>query len=340
MPKRVDWKNLSLGWLGNYLFSDPETSLLKEEGSNPGHNTGILPYEPNPTEKWSLDYRLKSTNFLQEPTVIFKFGGSAWRQENWRTIIVDRIKQLLELQKNYPVILTTGGGRVQEVSKDMYDALDVSEETYRQSAGRALVTQAQTLADLLGNKGLYVEPDTLHYITTGMLKDKIPVVSMLGRDYIDYLQIEEGGAKRYVSRIPEDQSDAHTMVIGHYFLQKGVVFGKVTNGIWVVDPNVNEGHGEIYRKLQDSLKGLGYTENVRLPQIKATDVLEGRINRMGKDFRSQHLAEDLGLRLYLNPQSTVQWLQVIDIRDSAQVSKAFEGYGKGIQDVGSLITKG
>jgi hypothetical protein len=68
--------------------------------------------------------------------------------------------------------------------------------------------------------------------------------------------------------------------------------------------------------------------------------LEGRISRRGKDRRDQHLAETLGLRLYLNPASTVQWLQVIDITDPEHVQKAFEGYARGKHNVGSYILKG
>ena len=335
MGKKINWNEIGWGLLGLAL-SDKAAVV----GENPLSDKNENQPNPSSSEKWSLDYRLKSTNYLEEPTIIFKFGGSAWRQEHWQPFVIDRIKQLKELHKRYPIILTTGGGKVQELSKDMYDALGITEETYRQSAGRALATQAQTLADLLGNKGIYVEPDGLHYITNGMLRDKIPVVSMIGREYIDFVEIDKNGTKRVVNSIPEDQSDAHTVVIGHYFGQPGAIWGKVTDGIWVVDPNVTSEHGEIYHGLQAELKRLGYDRNVKLPQIKATDILEGKISRMGGDRRSQHLAEDLGLRLYLNPASPVQFLQVININDPHHVQKAFEGYDKGKHYVGSVVTKG
>jgi len=327
-----------LGGISGLAAKAPE--ILEEKGGAP-HNDSS---NPTPVEKWSLDYKLKTTNYLEDPTVIFKFGGSLWRQENWQPILVDRIRQLLELQKKYCIVLTTGGGRAQELSKEMYEALGLSglsEETYRQSAGSALATQAKTLADLLGNKGIYVEPDALHYISRGMLRDRIPVVSMIGKDYIDFVEIaENGGAKRTVNSIPEDQSDAHTVVIAHYLGQKGAIFGKVTDGVWVVDPNVTPADGEIYNTLQAELKRLNYDGNAQLPQIKATDILEGKISRKGKDRRDQHLAETLGLRLYLNPASTDQWLQVMDITNPEHVQKAFEGYAKGKHNVGSYILKG
>lgn len=338
MPKKINWGNIGLGLLG-MLASDSRTpeNVTERKIESPNDRPK---QPPTPVDKWRLEYRLKSTNYLEEPVIIFKFGGSAWRQENWQPIIVDRIQQLKELHRRYPVVLTTGGGKVQELSKEMYEALGISEETYRESAGRALATQAQTLADLLGDKGIYVEPDALHYITMGMLREKIPVVSLVGKDYIDFVEIQENGKKRHVNSIPEDQSDAHTVVFGHYLGQRGAVFAKVTDGVWVVDPNVKPEDGKIYGKLQAELKRLGYERNVMVPSLKATDVLEGRIVRMGKDMRSQHLAETLGLRLYLNPESTVQRLQVIDINNPEHVRKAFEGYSRGKYNIGSVITKG
>ena len=338
MSKRIKWGSIGLA-LGSLLLSKERTEghskkMTKQSGMVQTQDTHLV-------DKWKLDYKLSSTNYLEDPTVIYKFGGSAWRQENWQANIIDRIRQLKELHPRYNMILTTGGGKVQELSKDMYDALGISEETYRESAGRALATQAQTIADLLGDKGLYVEPDSLHYISGGMLKDKIPVVSMVGKDYIDFVEIQDnGGSKRYVNSIPEDQSDAHTMVFAHYVGQRGGVFGKVTDGVWVVDPNVHPEHGDVYNTLQAKLMRLGYQQNVKIPQLKATDILEGKIARLGKDNREQHLAESLGLRLYLNPESTVQWLQVVDINNPVDVRKAFEGYAKGKHYVGSVITKG
>ena len=338
MLKKINWGNVVLG-LGGLVLSDGKTAEGAPRTSR--QNAMTQHQDTNLVEKWKLDYRLSSTNYLEAPTVIFKFGGSAWRQENWQSTIVDRVRQLKLLHPKYNIILTTGGGRVQELSKDVYDALGLSDETYRESSGRALATQAQTLADLLGDKGLYVEPDSLHYISAGMLKDKIPVVSMVGKDYIDFVEVQDnGGAKRVVSSIPEDQSDAHTMVFAHYVGQQGAVFAKVTDGVWVVDPNVHPEHGDVYNTLQARLRRLGYEQNIKLPQLKATDVLEGKIARLGKDNREQHLAESLGLRLYLNPESTSQWLQVVDINNPADVRKAFEGYAKGRHNVGSVITKG
>lgn len=339
MVKKFNWGAVGLGLL-SILASHGEEGDVKDKKPKIPNDTVKEPYDPAPVEKWRLEYRLKNTNYLEEPIVIFKFGGSAWRKEDWEPLIFDRIKQLKELHSRYPVILTTGGGKVQEVSKDIYDKLGISEETYRESAGRALATQAQTLADLLGDKGIYVEPDDLHYINKGMLREKIPVVSMLGRDYIDFVEIEESGKRRHVNSIPEDQSDAHTMVIAHYLGQKGVIFAKVTDGVWVIDPNVRPEDGEIYNLLQAELRKLGYERNIRLPSLKATDILEEKIVRMGKDRRDQHLAETLGLRLYLNPESTVQWLQVIDINNPDHVRKSFEGYAKGKHYVGSVVTKG
>ena len=335
MVKKIDWGKVGLALGGLLLSTNQGTNEIPKERTMAQNQDDYL------VGKWRLNYGLSSTNYLEEPTVIFKFGGSAWRQENWQSNIIDRIRQLNELHPRYKMILTTGGGRVQELSKDMYDALGISDETYRESAGRALATQAQTLADLLGNKGMYVEPDALHYITSGMLRDKIPVVSMVGKDFIDFVEIQEnGGAKRVVNSIPEDQSDAHTIVFAHYVGQKGAIFAKVTDGVWIVDPNVRPEHGEVYNTLQARLRRLGYEQNVKLPQLKATDVLEGKIARLGRDRREQHLAESLGLRLYLNAESTAQWLQVVDINNLADVRKAFEGYAKGKHHVGSVITKG
>lgn len=331
MQRRINWGEIGLGLVAAIAAN----RRLEHDGNG-------MEQPPSSTlvDKWRLRYKLKSTNYLEDPTVIFKFGGSAWRQENWQPAIIDRIRQLKELHPKYNIILTTGGGRVQEVSKDMYDALGISDETYRESAGRALATQAQTLADLLGDRGVYFEPDALRYITAGMLKEKIPVVSLVGKDYIDFVEVQDNGARRIVNSIPEDQSDAHTLVFAHYVGQRGVVFAKVTDGVWVVDPNVGPEHGEVYNTLQARLVRQGYPENVRIPQLKATDVLEGKIARIGRDNRDQHLAETLGLRLYLNPESTVQWLNVVNINNPADVRKAIEGYAKGKHYVGSVITKG
>ncbi|MBI1935632.1 hypothetical protein HYS31_04270 [Candidatus Woesearchaeota archaeon] len=335
--KKINWWSLS-ALVGSALLSKREIEDdLKE---TPNKNTMTQDQDTSLAEKWRLNYKLSSTNYIHEPTIIFKFGGSAWRQEDWQANIIDRIKQLKELHPRYSMILTTGGGKVQELSKDMYDALGISEETYRESAGRALATQAQTLADLLGGEGIYVEPDALHYISASMLKDKIPVVSMVGKDYIDFVEIQDnGGVKRIVNGIPEDQSDAHTMVFAHYLGQQGAVFAKFTDGVWIVDPNVRPEHGEVYNTLQARLIALGHSENMKIPKLKATDVLEGKIARLGKDMREQHLAESLGLRLYLNPESTVRWLQVININNQNDVRNAFEGYAKGKHYSGSVITK-
>lgn len=340
MPKRIDWEKVGWGFMGMLASSGQTPDTVQNRTNGQDGNMGKQPPVSTPADKWRLEYRLKSTNYLDDPTIIFKFGGSAWRQESWQQIIEVRIQQLKELHRRYPVVVTTGGGRVQEISKDMYERLGISEATYRESAGRALATQAQTLADLLGDKGLYIEPDALRYITSGMLKERIPVVSLLGKDYLDFVEIEENGRKRHVNSIPEDQSDAHTNIIGHYLGQRGAVYAKATDGIWVVDPNVKPEDGEIYTRLQAELKRLGHERNVMVPSLKATDVLEGKIIRTGKDNRSQHLAETLGLRLYLNPESTVQSLQVIDINNPEHVRRAFEGYAKGRYNIGSTITKG
>ncbi|MAE42364.1 hypothetical protein CMO93_01220 [Candidatus Woesearchaeota archaeon] len=294
-------------------------------------------------EKWVLDYRLKETNPLDLQVAFFKFGGSTFRAPNFEEIIAARIKQFRKLHKGgYPLILTTGGGKVHQVTRGMSEALGVSDAVFRESAGRALATQAHTIADLVGETGLYVEPGALDYITGGMLKDKIPVLSTIGPKYIDHAEIiTNGGDRQYVSEIPQDKSDAHTLVIAHYFGQKRVIFGKVTRGgIWVVDPNVTENDGDMYLALQGQLHRLGYTENQRLAELTATDVLEGKICRLGGDNRTDHLAEDLALRYFLNPKSSVEQIRVVDITDPDQIQKAVEQHGSGRRSpFGSILLK-
>src|SRR3989338_2440373 len=94
---------------GAARYTTPNNNTMIHNPQNPGE-------KPDPIARWSLEYKLKSTNYLQEPTIIFKFGGSAFRAENWEEIVVGRLQQLLELHKNYRIILTTGGGKVQEQS--------------------------------------------------------------------------------------------------------------------------------------------------------------------------------------------------------------------------------
>lgn len=335
MAKRSSiWNFLGAAAVGNILGS-PEQLAKEYKKTMPPNNLN----NTTPAQKWSLEYQLKSTNVLELPAVIFKFGGSAWRQEHYEQLIEDRVRQILDLQRKYPVILTTGGGQTQALSKDMYTRLGITNEAYRKNAGRALASQAQALADLFGDRGVYVEPDGLHYITAGMLKDKVVVVSAIGPEYLDFLEIEEKGTKRHINSIPLDQSDAHTMVVAHYLGQRGVVFAKMTGGVYLVDPNVTKDHGVVYDFLQDRLRRRGHDTNRQLQEVKATDILEDKVSRLGSDNRDEHLAEDLGLRVYLNPKSTVQWLQVVDINNPRHVQQAFEGYAKGRIGVGSTILK-
>ena len=337
MSKRSNiWDFLGAVVLGNAISTIGTPAEKKpHQRTSPGQQSE----GPTPAQRWSLDYKLKSTNYVESPVVIFKFGESAWRQEHYEQLIEDRVRQILALQRSYPVVLTTGSGQVQALSKDMYTRLGITKEAYRRNAGRAIATQAQSLADLFGDKGVYVEPDGLHYITAGMLRDKGVVVSAVGSEYLDFLEIAEEGKRRHINSIPPDQSDAHTMVFAHYVGQKGVVFGNMAPGVFIVDPNVTREHGEVYDFLQQELKIRSYDTNKHLPKIKATEILENRIIRFGSDGKDEHLAEDLGLRLYLNPNSTVQWLQVIDISNRQHVQHAFEGYAKGKIGVGSTITK-
>lgn len=284
-----------------------------------------------------LKYKLNSFSPLDAPVTILKFGGSIFRMDDWQEHVNRLCDLLLQLYKENSIIVTTGGGLSQKVVKDMKDGLQTSERVYENSAGRALETQAETIADRLGPVGKYYAPDDLHYITTGTLKDQIPVVSMMDQRYIEFAEIldKEGNIQR-VNCIPKDQSDAHTIAITNYFVQDKVVFGKNTEGVFLRDPNISNGamhkiYGFIEKRFGKKIK-----ENPFYPEIYASEILRGTISRLGGDEREDHLAEDLSLRYFLDPTNPVKLIQVVNGTKPEYIKSAI----KGNLTVGSQILKG
>ena len=273
-----------------------------------------------------LDYL---TKILSKPAMI-KIGGSIFdlveKEDNPR-VLTQLLTEIGELYQTHPSILIAGGGPRQDVEKTFMRQLQLPSPEFEYYSRGVLQSQARTIAGLLKRLGIdavYVPPEDLHLldVSGNYLRKHIPVVSLSN------------------GHIPASESDTHALNIADAFALPEVKFAKNTDGIYRWDPNVKP-----YRLLERLReRGLNLFEmfgkkNEFLHQIRASEILEGRISRYGFDrdgtISDNHVIEAGALRFLLEQAKYVQRVHVINGTKPGTLKAALEGV-----HVGSYILKG
>ena len=276
-----------------------------------------------------LDYL---TKILSKPHII-KIGGSIFdlvEKEDSPRVLEQLLSEIGYMYQTHPLILTAGGGPRQDVEKTFRRQLQLPGSEFDDYSRGVLQSQAKTIAGLLDRLGIdadYVSPDELRLldVSGNYLRKRIPVVSLSN------------------GHIPASESDTHTLDIADTLVLPEVIFAKNTEGIYRWDPNVKYHKLE---KLKERLRERGLNpfemfgrKNELLPQILASEILQGKISRLGYDrdgnMTDNHVIETGALKHFLEQVKYVQRIHVINGAKQGVIKAALEG-----QPVGSYILKG
>ena len=232
---------------------------------------------------------------------LIKIGGSGFDLVFYRTnpqVLTSFLSALVDLHRDYDIILTVGGGPSQDIAKRFRDAMGIDDKSYQDISYHALKIHALLVAGMLERFGEYVPPEDIGKVDGNYLREKIPVFSHTP-SYV--------GHDLFGMSIPNSESDAQTNALGEFFGVEGILYAKNTPGIFPRDPNI-----EPRLSMEDIIR-----------RISVQDI-RSRISRIGEDRMDEHLIENSGLDIFKRSRKP-QYIRVINISDSGLVGTAFLG---------------
>ena len=236
--------------------------------------------------------------------LMIKIGGSVLdaEVESGHAVIGQLVAPLKELQQNFDVFITPGGGPAWDVRKLWRKRYGTSAEDFKEFAKLNLKLNAMELAIAFGKHARLCPPQEFQ-----------PEL-FIAQKNVEYVRICYWPPFSLINE-PEQaiQSDLQTLLLAEALAQTydevNVVFIKRTEGIYYYDPRLNNSkienilsnalisanNRQQYLKLEQTMKRYevaGDTANqANLMIVKTSELLSGKISRLGEDGDDDHLME-------------------------------------------------
>lgn len=217
--------------------------------------------------------------------LVVKIGGSGYDllyYDGMESVISNITLKLMELNSEYGIVVTVGGGP----SMDVVKGFGVNEKYKDLMATNALKNNALYIKSLLESQGEIVDPENIGIINDDFLEKKIAITYHSPED------------------IPLRDSDTHSLAISNTLMINNLYFLKNTPGIFLRDP---------HNKSDES------NEFVKIATID--DFLSGRISRIGSDGNDEHLIETSAL-LYYKQNTNLEKINIMDVNNPENIEYA------------------
>jgi len=256
--------------------------------------------------------------------LMIKVGGSMLDAEfeSNQALVSKTISPIKDLRRDYDLFITLGGGPAWDVRKQWRKRYGTPIDEFKEIAELNLRMNAKELVTAFGHCAATCKPEEFNPL------------SFASHSGDQIIRVCYWPSANFITN-PEQsvQSDLQTLLmaeaLSQVYSKVDVIFVKRTEGVYAFDPrlscskikaiisskqcpiNINARYKQLYTELEKNHDNHNPLELNRFPLVTTSDLLTGKISRLGEDGDDDHLIETSAIKFLHDKQHKINKLGII-----------------------------